>query len=124
MVTHAAHLSQADVDQLRSELLSRRDALVRAREAGADVERDLEDDEIEDADVAARKTAQEDALRLAHFDAGLLGEIEHALGKLDSGTYGLSEESGDPIPVERLRALPWARRTAPEEEQHARRAGR
>jgi DnaK suppressor protein len=41
----------------------------------------------------------------------LLHEVEKALERLDEGTYGLDEISGEPIPVERLRALPWARMT-------------
>ena len=37
-----------------------------------------------------------------------LEEIEHALQRMDAGTYGVSEISGEPIPVERLRAMPTA----------------
>ena len=37
-----------------------------------------------------------------------LEEIEHALQRMDAGTYGVSEVSGEPIPVERLRAMPTA----------------
>jgi RNA polymerase-binding transcription factor DksA len=36
-------------------------------------------------------------------------EIDHALAKFDLGTYGICEISGDPIPRERLEAIPWAR---------------
>lgn len=36
-------------------------------------------------------------------------EIDHALAKFADGTYGLCEISGDPIPEERLEAIPWAR---------------
>ncbi len=36
-------------------------------------------------------------------------EIDHALAKIDLGTYGICEISGDPIPKERLEAIPWAR---------------
>ncbi|MCU1454927.1 MAG: DnaK suppressor protein [Acidimicrobiales bacterium] len=36
-------------------------------------------------------------------------QIDHALGKFDLGTYGICEVSGDPIPRERLEAIPWAR---------------
>ena len=57
------------------------------------------------------------ALRVGGFDTALLGEVERALKKLDDGSYGVSEDSGAPIPVERLDALPWARRTAEEEER-------
>ena len=38
-----------------------------------------------------------------------IAEIDHALAKLDDGTYGLCEVSGLPIPKERLEAIPWAR---------------
>lgn len=36
-----------------------------------------------------------------------LRQIEHALERLDNGVYGVSEVSGQPIPVERLEAIPW-----------------
>jgi DnaK suppressor protein len=37
-----------------------------------------------------------------------LAQVEKALQRMDEGTYGLSEVSGKPIPVERLEALPYA----------------
>jgi DnaK suppressor protein len=56
------------------------------------------------------------------FDEGLaddlredLAAVERAEARLAAGTYGLSVESGDPIPDERLEALPTAERTAEEE---------
>ena len=36
-----------------------------------------------------------------------LRQIEHALTRMDAGVYGVSEVSGQPIPVERLEAIPW-----------------
>jgi DnaK suppressor protein len=57
------------------------------------------------------------------FDAGLaedLAEQLAALGRaearLEAGTYGLSVDSGEPIPDERLEALPTAERTIQEQE--------
>jgi RNA polymerase-binding transcription factor DksA len=44
-----------------------------------------------------------------------LAAIERAERRLDEGTYGISVESGKPIPDARLEAIPWAERT--EEEQ-------
>ena len=56
------------------------------------------------------------------LDEGLAGDlredlaaIERAEARLAAGTYGLSIESGQPIPDERLEALPAAERTAKEE---------
>jgi RNA polymerase-binding transcription factor DksA len=37
-----------------------------------------------------------------------LEEVEAALGRLASGAYGTCTNCGKPIPVERLRAAPWA----------------
>jgi DnaK suppressor protein len=37
-----------------------------------------------------------------------LGQIDAALGRIEDGTYGLCAADGKPIPVERLRAVPWA----------------
>lgn len=36
------------------------------------------------------------------------GQVKHALTRLDDGSYGLCETCGEPIPVERLEALPFA----------------
>ena len=44
-----------------------------------------------------------------------LAAVERAEARLAAGTYGLSIESGTPIPDERLEALPTAERTVEEE---------
>jgi DnaK suppressor protein len=44
-----------------------------------------------------------------------LAAVERAEARLAAGTYGLSVESGKPIPDERLEALPTAERTVEEE---------
>src|SRR3954451_12745892 len=44
-----------------------------------------------------------------------LAAVERTEARLAAGTYGLSVESGTPIPDERLEALPTAERTAAEE---------
>jgi DnaK suppressor protein len=61
-------------------------------------------------------------LYLDELDEGLAEELRDRLAALDraeqrlaAGTYGLSIESGQPIPDERLEALPTAERTMEEE---------
>jgi DnaK suppressor protein len=56
------------------------------------------------------------------FDAGRADDlreeraaVERAEARLAEGTFGLSIESGEPIPDERLEAIPTAERTAEEE---------
>ena len=48
-------------------------------------------------------------LALAAKAREMIEEIDHALTKFDLGTYGICEVSGEPIPRERLEAIPWAR---------------
>jgi DnaK suppressor protein len=61
------------------------------------------------------------------LDAGLrrqlrseLEAVERAEARLANGKYGLSVESGEPIPDERLEAFPTAERTAAEQERFER----
>jgi RNA polymerase-binding protein DksA len=45
-------------------------------------------------------------------DLDELAEVESALRRLDSGTYGDCADCGDPIPLQRLRVQPAAHRCA------------
>ena len=66
-------------------------------------------DEPEDVSEMGRDLTQEDtAQALVADQERLLAQVEHALQRLDAGTYGLSEVSGRPIPLDRLEAIPWA----------------
>ncbi|MGZ4186629.1 MAG: TraR/DksA family transcriptional regulator [Solirubrobacteraceae bacterium] len=47
-----------------------------------------------------------------------LAAVERAEARLEAGTYGLSVESGKPIPDGRLEALPTAERTIEEEDPY------
>jgi DnaK suppressor protein len=50
-----------------------------------------------------------------------LAALERAEERLEQGTFGLSVESGEPIPDGRLEAIPWAERTAAEQERYEQR---
>jgi DnaK suppressor protein len=47
-----------------------------------------------------------------------LEAVERAERRLAEGTYGISVESGEPIPDARLEAIPWAERTAEEQARY------
>ena len=49
-----------------------------------------------------------------------LAAVERAEARLAAGTYGLSIESGEPIPDERLEAVPTAERTEEEQARYER----
>jgi len=111
-------LSDADRKALRKALENKRDDLLAARERNIGVARTPDEEaQADPMDAATRASDEAEVLGLAHQERALLTEIDHALQKLDGGTYGVSEVSGKPIPIERLRAVPWARLTAQEEEE-------
>ena len=41
----------------------------------------------------------------------ILRDIDHALERIEEGSYGICEVTGKPIPAARLRAIPWATMT-------------
>lgn len=56
-------------------------------------------------------------LQLAEKERKLLQELEHALAKVDAGTYGVCEGTDEPIGFGRLNARPWARYSIAYKEQ-------
>jgi RNA polymerase-binding transcription factor len=50
-----------------------------------------------------------------------LAAVERAEQRLAEGKFGLSVESGEPIPDERLERMPWAERTVEEQARYDRR---
>ena len=57
---------------------------------------------------ATESSELEKRLALEKRIGGAIAEIEHALHKLDAGTYGLCDSCGKPISPDRLEALPQA----------------
>ena len=107
-------LDAANLATLRARLEAER-ARLRGILQGLDTEvRDAEPppDEPEDYGEMGRDLTEEGTARaLAADHERLLAQVERALQRMDEGTYGLSEVSGRPIPLERLEALPWATTT-------------
>src|SRR3954449_8112412 len=77
------------------------------------------------ADVGTETFEREKDLSILEQIDAELSDVEHALKRLDDGTYGTCEVDGKPIPEERLEAMPAARlclEHQAEAEQHAARA--
>jgi DnaK suppressor protein len=109
------------VDEARArELLSReRERIERQL---ADLERRDDDGELSNLDQHPGDAGTE--LFEEERDAGIarrlreeLAAVERAERRLADGTYGVSVESGEPIPDARLEAVPFAERTAEEQER-------
>jgi len=70
----------------------------------------VNDDDIDDmGDMATQQSDGMHHTALLKQQRHELEEVNHALAKLGNHTYGICEESGDTIPVERLRAEPHTR---------------
>jgi DnaK suppressor protein len=61
------------------------------------------------ADGGQVAAEQDEIMALANDLRGQLDDVQHALSKLDSGSYGLCEVCGEAIPDDRLAALPATR---------------
>lgn len=70
-----------------------------------------------DAESATDESTRDYALGMITNYQQRLEEIEAAIQRIKDGSYGICEQTGKPIPAERLEAVPWTRfRTGAEEE--------
>ncbi|MDM4718880.1 TraR/DksA C4-type zinc finger protein [Micromonospora sp. WMMA1363] len=106
--------SQAEVDQIRQSLRARYDELTTEYEQAVlqcQVLRLVEvgDTAGDDQADSGTKTAERDtAQSLLRTIVDRRAQYEHALARLDEGTYGFCEGCSAPIPVERLEIFPSA----------------
>jgi DnaK suppressor protein len=76
------------------------------------------------SDVADRASAETDRtieLRARDRQRKLISKIDSALARIDEGSYGFCEETGEPISLRRLDARPTATLTVEAQERHERR---
>jgi DnaK suppressor protein len=84
----------------------------------------LQEDTVSEADIADRaSTESERALELRTRDRQrkLIGKIDAALQRIEDGSYGYCEETGEPIGLKRLEARPIATLSIEAQERHERR---
>lgn len=67
------------------------------------------DDLADETDHAAAVVQQSVSLNVQERDRFVLREIDHALAKFEDGSYGLCEDTEEPIDEGRLDAQPWTR---------------
>lgn len=119
MTTAKQRLDPAFLDKQQRRLTQLRTQLLGVR-------RDQDDEQVALTDANSQAREYEDDGQklatlelqgnLAKVDDERLRNIERALQKIDDGTYGLSDLTGTPIPIERLEASPEAILTVAEQE--------
>jgi len=73
------------------------------------------------ADRASSETDRAIELRARDRQRKLISKIDAALQRIDDGTYGYCEETGEPISLKRLDARPIATLSLEAQERHERR---
>jgi DnaK suppressor protein len=119
MKTAQSAIDAAFLEKQRQELLRLRSSLIAASEAAESEEAQIKtqrtSDALEQEDDAQGLDALEREDNLVGRSVDRLQRVNRALKKIEEGTYGLSDQSGKPIPRERLEALPDALYTLSEE---------
>ena len=73
------------------------------------------------ADRASSETDRAIELRARDRQRKLISKIDEALGRIEDGSYGFCEETGEPIAIKRLEARPIATLSVEAQERHERR---
>ena len=106
------YFRQKLLDWKKSLLAQSQDTLEELRQGGLD-----QPDELDRASMETDKALD---LRTKDRARKLISKINDALKRIEDGTYGYCEETGEPIGVERLEARPVATLSIEAQERHER----
>ena len=114
-------MNERQRDYFRLKLLNwREDILKEAKETLLH----LQEENQNHPDIADRASSETDRaieLRARDRQRKLIAKIDEALGRIDDGTYGYCEETGEPISIRRLEARPIATLSVEAQERHEQR---
>lgn len=103
------HLTQQNITECRRKLISmRQDLLNRVRMSQLDFGH-VEKNSGDEVDQTVAQLAENHFLIAQERMRTQLIEIDQALARIENGTYGICEETEEPIEVDRLFAVPWTR---------------
>lgn len=114
-------MNPLQLEYFRRKLLSWRDQLL--KESNETINHLQTDPQTEPdiVDSAANETDRTIELRARDRERKLINKIEEALRRIEEGTYGYCDETGEPISLKRLEARPIATLTIEAQERHERR---
>lgn len=107
-------------EYFRRKLLSWREELLRE---SSETIKNLQEESLAEPDMADRASLEADRaleLRTRDRQRKLISKIDEALDRLDDGSYGYCEETGEPISLRRLEARPIATLSVEAQERHER----
>jgi len=114
-------MNERQLGYFRKKLLAWKDDILReSRETVSHLQKETENH----ADVADRASSETDRsleLRTRDRQRKLISKIDDALRRIEDGSYGYCEETGEPITLARLEARPIATLSLEAQERHERR---
>jgi DnaK suppressor protein len=113
-------MNPLQIEYFRQKLLRWRSDLIRDADGTL---ASLSEGGIHEADITDRASVETDrALELRTRDRArkLINKIDQALQRIETGTYGYCEDSGEPIGLRRLEARPIATLSIEAQERHER----
>ena len=114
-------MNERQRDYFRRKLLEWKEEILReSRETLAALQTENEN-HPDIADRASSETDRAIELRARDRQRKLISKIDAALARIDDGTYGYCEETGEPISLKRLDARPIATLSIEAQERHERR---
>jgi DnaK suppressor protein len=114
-------MNERQREYFRARLLDWKEDIIRETR---DTLQHLQDENQNHSDLADRASSETDRaieLRARDRQRKLIAKIDAALQRIDEGTYGYCEETGEPIAIRRLEARPIATLSVEAQERHERR---
>jgi DnaK suppressor protein len=101
-------MNAKQLEYFRLKLLDWRQSLLEESQQTLDSMRDPQRDVSDEAERASRETEISFELRTRDRYRKLLRKIDQAINRIEDGSYGYCEETGEPIGLQRLEARPIA----------------
>jgi DnaK suppressor protein len=114
-------MNERQREYFRNKLLSWREEILREARETLQHLQDESQNHPDFADRASSETDRAIELRARDRQRKLISKIDAALQRIDDGTYGYCEETGEPISLKRLDARPIATLSIEAQERHERR---
>ncbi len=114
-------MNERQREYFRQRLLKWKDDIIRESKETLQT---LASDSVPHADLADRASSEAERaneLRTRDRQRKLISKIDAALRRIEEGTYGFCEDTGDPISLRRLEARPIATLSIEAQERHERR---
>jgi DnaK suppressor protein len=113
-------ISQSDIEKFRLRLLEMRRQMTESLEVSTADAKNVDDENAysqHQADQGTDDFNRSVSLELSSQEFAVLRQIDRALEKIEEGSFGICDVSGDEIPRKRLDAIPYATMTVQAQEK-------